>query len=110
MIDVACGQGIAARLAASLGATVVGTDASPAMIANAERHATPEGPAIRYVVADAHRLDPFGSTYLNALTRAGFEMEECREPAADALLARQQPLYAEVPIFFAARVRRRAQG
>lgn len=47
------------------------------------------------------------STYLNALVRAGFVVEEVDEPAAGPLLARQQPLYAEVPIFFAARVRTR---
>ena len=48
------------------------------------------------------------SAYLNALVSAGFAVEECREPVAGALLAEQQPLYAEVPIFFAARVRRQA--
>jgi ubiquinone/menaquinone biosynthesis C-methylase UbiE len=48
------------------------------------------------------------STYLNALVRARFVMEEVDEPAAGPLLARQQPLYAEVPIFFAARARTRA--
>lgn len=195
VIDVACGQGIAARLVASRGAAVVGVDSSPSMIANATSHGTPDGADIRYVVADAQTLSPFeaGSfdgatcqlglmdipdldatlaavarvlrpggwlvfvighpcflvpdarrttvdgrpavsitgyfderfwrstnpngvrragnhhrmlvTYLNALTGAGFVLDECREPTAGDLLAEQQPLYAEVPIFFAARVR-----
>ena len=195
LIDVACGQGIAARLAASRGANVVGVDSSPSMIANAERHGTPEGQTIRYQVADAQDLSPFeaGSfdaatcqlalmdipdldaalaaiarvlrpdgwlafvighpcflvpdagratidgrpavtvtgyfderfwrstnpegvrragnhhrmlaTYLNALSRAGFAIEACAEPPAGDLLATQQPLYTEVPIFFAARAR-----
>ncbi|MCP3855312.1 MAG: class I SAM-dependent methyltransferase [Actinomycetia bacterium] len=197
VIDVACGQGIAARLVASRGATVVGVDSSPSMIANAQSHGTPEGPEIRYLVADAQTLSPLGaasfdaatcqlalmdipdleaalaaiakvlrpngwlafvighpcfllpgarramiddqpavtttgyfderfwrsnnpngvrragnhhrmlSTYLNALARAGFEMEECQEPRAGELLAEQQPLYTQVPIFFAVRARLR---
>jgi SAM-dependent methyltransferase len=45
------------------------------------------------------------STYLNALVRAGFLLEAVEEPVAGPLLARQQPLYEEVPIFFAARAR-----
>jgi SAM-dependent methyltransferase len=46
------------------------------------------------------------STYLNALIRSGFALEAVEEPRAAPLLARQQPLYAEVPIFFACRARR----
>lgn len=45
------------------------------------------------------------STYLNALVSASFHIEEADEPIADELLARQQPVYSEVPIFFAARAR-----
>ncbi len=45
------------------------------------------------------------STYLNSLVSAGFHLEEVREPEADALLAEQQPLYTQVPIFLAARAR-----
>jgi SAM-dependent methyltransferase len=46
------------------------------------------------------------STYLNGLVAAGFTLEEVVEPRASARLAEQQPVYAEVPIFLAARVRR----
>jgi SAM-dependent methyltransferase len=46
------------------------------------------------------------STYLNALHAAGLILEECQEPRASALLAEQNPLYGEVPIFFAARYRK----
>jgi ubiquinone/menaquinone biosynthesis C-methylase UbiE len=46
------------------------------------------------------------STYLNALIRSGFALEAVEEPRAAPLLARQQPLYAEVPIFFACRAGR----
>jgi ubiquinone/menaquinone biosynthesis C-methylase UbiE len=49
------------------------------------------------------------TTYLNGLVRAGFVLEESREPRADELLAAQQPVYTEVPIFFAARARKAAR-
>lgn len=45
------------------------------------------------------------STYLNALSAAGFALELAAEPMASEQLALQQPLYTEVPIFFAARSR-----
>lgn len=196
LVDVACGQGIAARLLAAKGAMVTGVDFSEAMVANAIGHGTPRGAAIDYRVDDAQTLatlnddsfdgatcqlalmdipdldaalssiarvlrpsgwlafvighpvflapgtervdlsdgrpgaaitdylqerfwrstNPEGvrragnfhrtfSTYLNALHAAGFIVEEAIEPHANDLLAKQQPLYARVPIFFAARVR-----
>jgi SAM-dependent methyltransferase len=45
------------------------------------------------------------ATYLNGLVAAGFTLEEVVEPRASARLAEQQPVYADVPIFLAARVR-----
>ncbi len=193
VVDVACGQGLAARLLADRGARVA-VDSSAAMIAHARQHGSPGETPIEYVVDDAEALaqlddarfdgatcqlglmdiadldgalcaiarvlrptgwlafviahpcflapnaqladgpdgrpavtvtdyfherfwrstNPQGvrragnhhrmlSTYLNALTAAGFAIEHTEEPAADELLATQQPLYAEVPIFFAAR-------
>ena len=49
------------------------------------------------------------ATYLNALVRADFTLEAVAEPAAGPRLTRQQPVYVEVPIFFAARARRTGQ-
>jgi len=46
------------------------------------------------------------STYLNALSGAGFTLEAAEEPLPSALLLERQPLYGEVPIFFAGRARR----
>jgi len=46
------------------------------------------------------------STYLNELTACGLTLERAEEPAAGALLERQQPVYAALPIFFAARTRK----
>lgn len=193
VVDVACGQGIASRHLASRGAKVTGIDFSEAMIDLAERHGTPKGPDIRYLVDDAQTLskledatfdgavcqlglmdiadldatlaaisrvlkpegwfvfvishpcflvpyayktetpagpgltvtgyfeerfwrstNPEGvrragnyhrrlSTYINALSNASFRIEIADEPHPDQLLAKQQPVYGNVPIFFAAR-------
>lgn len=46
------------------------------------------------------------STYLNAVAGSGFLLERVSEPRPTPLLARQTPVYEEVPIFFAARVHR----
>ncbi|QYG92141.1 class I SAM-dependent methyltransferase [Iamia sp. SCSIO 61187] len=46
------------------------------------------------------------ATYLDALAGAGFVLEQAAEPRATGTLSAKQPLYSEVPIFFAARVRR----
>jgi SAM-dependent methyltransferase len=43
------------------------------------------------------------STYLNALTRNGFTLDATEEPQPSPLLASQNPLYLQVPMFFAAR-------
>ncbi|HEY3141704.1 MAG TPA: methyltransferase domain-containing protein, partial [Acidimicrobiales bacterium] len=45
-------------------------------------------------------------TYLNTLLDRGFQVERVEEPPASTRLAQQNPLYREVPIFFAARVRK----
>jgi len=41
--------------------------------------------------------------YLNALIETGFRLDRLLEPRASPLLAEQQPVYANVPIFLAAR-------
>jgi ubiquinone/menaquinone biosynthesis C-methylase UbiE len=53
-------------------------------------------------VGNYHRML---STYLNALQRAGFTVEECQEPPAGPLLGRQQPVYLAIPIFLGIRAR-----
>lgn len=198
VLDVACGPGTATRALATAGAaTVVGTDASEAMVDLARRHGASAGCEVTYVVDDARRLAAFEtgsfdgatcqlalmdipdvgatlgaisrvlrddgwfvfvighpcflvpgavatqrpdgrpavevsgyfderfwrsanpqgvrragtyhrmlSTYLNALVGNGFVLEEVAEPAASLGHARQQPLYTEVPIFFAGRATR----
>lgn len=54
-------------------------------------------------VGNHHRML---TTYLNALVTVGFVIEAVEEPEASPRLVDQQPVYAKVPIFFAARTRR----
>ena len=56
VLDIACGQGIAARDLARRGARGTGVDYAEPMIANATRHGTPEGTAIDYRVDNAETL------------------------------------------------------
>lgn len=72
VIDVACGQGIASRHLAGLGAQVIGVDSSEAMIDLARRHGTPSGPHISYVVDDAQTLSRSeNSTFDGAVCQLG---------------------------------------
>jgi SAM-dependent methyltransferase len=64
VLDLATGTGAAARLAARQGASVVGVDASPGMIALARRNSPP---SIRFEVAEAERL-PFDSAAFTLVT------------------------------------------
>ena len=45
------------------------------------------------------------ATYLNAFVRHAFFLERALEPEAGGEYAREQPVYARVPIFFAVRLR-----
>ncbi len=57
VLDLACGQGLAARALASAGAALVtGVDQSPEMITLAQRYETAEPLGIRYLVDDAQTL------------------------------------------------------
>ena len=46
------------------------------------------------------------ATYLNALVTAGLVLEQADEPLPVPRLAAERPVYAEVPIFFAALARK----
>ncbi len=67
-LDVACGQGIAARHLADLGATVTGTDFSASMLDNARRHAAATGHDIEWVACNAERLEPFRDASFDLVT------------------------------------------
>jgi ubiquinone/menaquinone biosynthesis C-methylase UbiE len=65
VLDLACGQGVAARAIAEAGAgEVVGVDSSPQMLANARRHGGPD--TLRYVEDDAQQLGQFDEEKFDA--------------------------------------------
>ncbi|MBA2741301.1 MAG: class I SAM-dependent methyltransferase [Actinobacteria bacterium] len=55
-LDLACGTGAVAELAAARGATVTGLDLAPALIETAKERAQEQGLAIDYVVGDVEQL------------------------------------------------------
>jgi SAM-dependent methyltransferase len=57
MLDLACGTGAVAELAAQRGARVVGVDLAPALIETAKERASQQGLEIDYRVGDAENLD-----------------------------------------------------
>ena len=63
VLDVGCGTGEHALLAASLGLDAVGVDLSPQAIKLAERKARDRRLAARFVVGDALRLEALGQTF-----------------------------------------------
>ena len=67
VLDLACGQGLAARAIARAGATsVVGVDSSSRMLEHARRHG--ESDVLRYVQDDAQHLAQFGDERFDAVT------------------------------------------
>jgi ubiquinone/menaquinone biosynthesis C-methylase UbiE len=67
VLDLACGQGVAARAIAEAGAgEVVGVDSSPQMLANARRHGGPD--TLRYVEDDAQQLGQFDDEKFDAVS------------------------------------------
>jgi hypothetical protein len=71
------------------------------------RSANPDG--IRGRVGNYHRTL---STYLNTLAGFGFHLDAFEEPLPSPLLSEWEPVYSNLPIFFAARslLLRRAPG
>ena len=69
VLDVGCGQGLATRAVALAGAgTVVGADASEAMVERARSHGVPEGRDVSYVVDDAQHLAAFAAESFDGVT------------------------------------------
>jgi SAM-dependent methyltransferase len=69
VLDLACGQGLASRALALAGAaSVTGVDASPEMIALADRYEAARPLGIRYVVDDAQSLPSLANGSFNLVT------------------------------------------
>jgi SAM-dependent methyltransferase len=69
VLDVACGTGIVARLAARLGAEAVGIDSNPLMIEVAEA----VDPSVEWLVADAAELPLPDASFDHVLCQAGLQ-------------------------------------
>jgi ubiquinone/menaquinone biosynthesis C-methylase UbiE len=68
VLDVGCGQGIAARALARAGARVTAADVTPEMLDAARAHEAAEPLGIRYVLADAQRLDGLAGDSFDLVT------------------------------------------
>ena len=76
VLDVGCGTGEHALLAAGLGLEATGVDAAPTAIAKAEQKAAERGLSARFLVADALDLGALGEQFDTALDSGLFHVFE----------------------------------
>lgn len=74
VLDVGCGTGEHALLAASLGLAATGIDASPRAIARAQAKAQARGSAVRFVQLNALELSALGATFETVVDSALFHV------------------------------------
>jgi ubiquinone/menaquinone biosynthesis C-methylase UbiE len=86
-LEVACGTGELASVAARRGASVVGVDLAPALIETAKRQAAADGLEIDYRVGDAENLD-LEDTSFDVVTSTFGVMFAPDQPRAAAELTR----------------------
>jgi len=67
VLDVGCGTGEQALMAASLGLEATGIDSAPTAIAIAKRKARERDPSVRFLVWDALELDALGDRFDSVL-------------------------------------------
>jgi ubiquinone/menaquinone biosynthesis C-methylase UbiE len=79
VLDVGCGTGEHALMAAESGLEATGIDASPTAIALARRKATERGLSVRFVVGDALDLAGLGETFRTVLDSGLFHVFNDRE-------------------------------
>jgi ubiquinone/menaquinone biosynthesis C-methylase UbiE len=102
VLDIGCGTGNAALLAAQLGATVTGVDEAPRLIEVAGRRAAAEHLDISFVVGDAEHLDfpdasfdvvvsVFGIIFAPSAGKAFSEMVRVLRPGARAFFTAWLP-------------------
>lgn len=87
-LDLACGTGRVAELAATGGATVVGVDLAPALIETAKERARERGLAIDYRVGDCERLEGIDDASFDVVSSTFGIMFAPDQEAAAAQLAR----------------------
>jgi cyclopropane fatty-acyl-phospholipid synthase-like methyltransferase len=93
VLDVGCGTGEHAIMAAALGLDAVGIDLSPTAIGLAEAKAARRGVAIRFVVADALDLPALGGRFDTVLDSGFFHVldDASRVTFADGLRTVMRP-------------------
>jgi SAM-dependent methyltransferase len=102
VLDIACGTGNAALIAADRGAAAVGIDLEPALLAVARRRADEHGLAVDWRAGDAEALpvpdgafdvvvSVFGVMYAADQTRAAAELARASAPGARVVLANWMP-------------------
>lgn len=116
LLDIACGTGNAALLAAQLGATVAGLDQAPRLIAVARERAAADGLTIDFVVGDAEQLgfddasfdvvvSVFGVIFAPDAARAFAEIVRVMRPGGRAFITAWMPegtIHQMVGVFVAA--------
>ena len=87
VLDVGCGTGEHALMAAEAGCTTVGIDVSPTAIRLAQAKAQERGIAARFIVADALRLESLGEQFDVVLDCGLFHVfdDEDRQPFVESL-------------------------
>jgi SAM-dependent methyltransferase len=90
-LDLACGTGAVAELAAARGADVTGLDLAPGLIETASQRAAEQGLEIDYRVGDAERLDLEDASYDAVSSTLGIMFTPDHEAAARELARVTRP-------------------
>jgi SAM-dependent methyltransferase len=90
-LDLACGTGAVAELAAARGADVTGVDLSPALIETASQRASEQGLDIDYRVGDTEALDLDGASFDAVSSTLGIMFAPDHEAAARELARVTRP-------------------
>ena len=90
-LDLACGTGAVAELAAARGATVTGLDLAPALIETAKERAQERGLEIDYIVGDCERLELDDASFDVVSSTCGVMFSPNHEAAAGELARVTKP-------------------
>jgi SAM-dependent methyltransferase len=90
-LDLACGTGAIAELAAAAGAQVTGVDLAPVLIETAKERAAEKGLEIEYLVGDAERLELPDASFDKVSSTVGIMFAPDHEAAARELARVTKP-------------------